>query len=165
MGCGTRRIGAECTPWSCGDRRLNRQTSGLHVACTRRTNYVLTSCVLREHRRSGAKVANDTPPNLSRRDHSDYTCLARCFRAVLSWLLYHGTTCSTGTCADRCKRACPKGSPVWVFARGRKVASSRGLRVVAQTVLCDPPSRPWCSWHRPLTAAMSILIIPIHRQS
>ena len=34
-------------------------TSGLHVACTRKTNYVLTSCVLREHRRSGAKVAND----------------------------------------------------------------------------------------------------------
>ena len=56
--------------------------------------------------------------------HSNYTCLARCLRAVLPCLLYHGTTCSTRTFEDRCKRVhgsvgspCPNRSLLRVASR------------------------------------------------
>ena len=129
--------------------------------------YGLEDCRPKEER--GRSESNLEPlPFLLGAHHSNYTCLARCLRAVLPWLLYHGTTCSTRTFEDRCKRVGSRGFALFqkvCFVRGLKVTPSRGLRVVALTVLCDPPSRPWCSWHRPLIAAMSILIIPIHRQS
>ena len=82
----------------------------------------------RPNEERGRSESNLEPlPFLLGAHHSNYTCLARCLRAVLPWLLYHDTTCSTRTFGDRCKRASPKGPPdrlgevewvVWQEMRG-----------------------------------------------
>ena len=77
--------------------------------------YGLEDCRLNEER--GRSESNLEPlPFLLGAHHSNYTCLARCLRAVLPWLLYHGTTCSTKNLSEtvanvlvRFGSPCPKG--------------------------------------------------------